>query len=282
MRKYFIHNVETENGPFDIEQLKTMQIKSETPIWYEGLQNWTIAGNVDELKSIIVSSSTPPKFENFSQQNANINPPIYSKTNFANNQNVIPKKNKTLRNVLIGVGLLVLTLILIDLFGGSANSEPTYNENEEFIGVDSSAVAVDEEKDRINEQLTIKKRNYRNNFEKYIRVSTNQYTYNELGGISNLDVIVTNDTDYVLDEVNVNVDYIKDNGDIFKSEIVTLNNIPAHQNKSASAPESNRGTSVEVRMDGITSKKMHFCFYATNGIGTYSEPENPNDPYFCK
>lgn len=40
----------------------------------------------------------------------------------------------------------------------------------------------------------------------------------------------------MLNEVNVNVDYIKDNGEIFKSEIVTLNNIPAHQNKSASAP----------------------------------------------
>jgi hypothetical protein len=281
MRKYFIHNGETENGPFDIEQLKSMQIKSETPIWYEGLQNWTVAGNVEELKTTIISTSTPPKFENFTQQNSNVHPPSFRKTSFETNQNFEPKKSKTLRNVLIGV--VVLAIVFIGLSIATNNSEPTYNENGEFIDVDSVATsAVDEERNRINEELTIKNRNYRNNFEKYIRVSTNQYTYNELGGISNLDVIVTNDTDYMLDEVNVNIDYIKDNGDIFKSEIVTLNNIPAHQNKSASAPESNRGTSVEVRMDGITSKKMHFCFYATNGIGTYSEPENANDPYFCK
>jgi hypothetical protein len=281
MRKYFIHNGETENGPFDIEQLKSMQIKSETPIWYEGLQNWTVAGNVEGLKAIIISTSTPPKFENFAQQNSNVHPPSFRKMSFETNQNSEPKKSKTLRNVLIGVGVLALLFIGITI--ASNNSEPTYNENGEFIGVDSSATSViDEERNRINEELTIKNRNYRNNFEKYIRVSTNQYTYSELGGILNLDVIVTNDTDYMLNEVNVNVDYIKDNGDIFKSEIVTLNNIPAHQNKSASAPESNRGTSVEVRMDGITSKKMHFCFYATNGIGTYSEPENSNDPYFCK
>ena len=281
MKRYFIHNGETENGPFDIEQLKSMQIKSETPIWYEGLQNWTIAGNVEDLKSIIISTSTPPKFKNFAQQNSNVHPPSFRKTSFEPNQNFEPKKSKTLRNVLIGVG--VLAVLFIGLSIASNNSEPTYNENGEFIGVDSAATSVvDEERNRINEELTIKNRNFRNNFEKYIRVSTNQYTYNELGGISNLDIIVSNDTDYMLDEVNVNVDYIKDNGDIFKSEIVTLNNIPAHQNKSASAPESNRGTSVEVRMDGITSKKMHFCFYATNGIGTYSEPENANDPYFCK
>jgi len=276
MRKYFIHNGEAENGPFDIEQLKLMQIKSETPIWYEGLQSWTVAGNVEELKAIIISTSTPPKFENITQQNSNVHPP-----SFESNQNFEPKKSKTLRNVLIGVGVLVIVFIGLSI--AMNNSEPTYNENGEIITVDSAATsAVDEERNKINEELTIKNRNYRNNFEKYIKVSTNQYTYSELGGISNLDVIVTNDTDYMLDEVNVNIDYIKDNGDIFKSEIVTINNIPAHQNKSASAPESNRGTSVEVRMDGITSKKMHFCFYATNGIGTNSEPENANDPYYCK
>lgn len=280
MRKYFIHNGETESGPFDIEQIKTMQIKSETPIWYEGIQNWTTAGNVEELKLIVISTSNPPKFEKFTQQNTNVNPPSFSKQNYENNQNVIPKKSKTLRNVLIGLGVAALLLISLNLI--SKNSEPIYKENGEFIGVDTAAVTLDFEKDRINEELTIKNRNYRNNFEKYISVSTNQYTYNELGGISNLDVIVTNDTDYMLGEVIVNIDYIKDNGGIFKSEILTLNNIPAHQNKSASAPESNRGTSVQVRMDGIRSKKMHFCFYATNGIGTYTEPENSNDPYFCK
>ena len=281
MRKYFIHNGETENGPFDIEQLKSMQIKNETPIWYEGIQNWTIAGNVEELKSIIISTSTPPKFENFSQQNTNINPPKFNQTQQKEIEKE-PKKKNILGSILFGIGVVGAIFIVGILIFGSSNSENNYDKNGQFIGIDSSAISVDEDKDRINEELTIKNRNFRNNFEKYIKVSTNNYSYNELGGISNLDVIVTNETDYMLDEVNVNVDYIKDNGEIFKSEIVTINNIPAHQDKSASAPESNRGTSVEVRMDAITSKKMHFCFYATNGIGTYVVPDNANDPYFCK
>lgn len=281
MRKYFIHNGETENGPFDIEQLKSMQIKNETPIWYEGIQNWTIAGKVEELKSIIISTSTPPKFENFSQQNTNINPPKFTQTQQKEIEKE-PKKKNILGNILFGIGVVGAIFIVGVLIFGSSNSENNYNENGEIIGIDSSAIAIDDEKERINEELTIKNRNFRNNFEKYIKVSTNNYSYNELGGISNLDIIVTNNTDYMLDEVNVNVDYIKDNGEIFKSEIVTINNIPAHQDKSVSAPESNRGTSVEVRMDAITSKKMHFCFYATNGIGAYTEPENTNDPYFCK
>jgi hypothetical protein len=279
MRKYFIHNGEIEKGPFDIDQLRTIQIKSETPIWYEGIPNWTVAGNVEELKSIIIPASTPPKFEKFAEQNTSINPPSFTTPNYGNNQNFAPKKNKTFRNILIGFGVLALFFIVVAI--ASDDSESYYNENGEFVG-DVSPAAADAERDRINQELTIKNRNYRNNFDQYIRVTTNKYTSDAFGGISNLDVIVTNDTDYTLNEVNVNVDYIKDSGEVFKSEIVTLYNIPAHQNKSASAPESNRGTSVEVRMDGLKSKKMHFCFFATNGIGTYSEPENPNDPYFCR
>lgn len=279
MRKYFIHNGETEKGPLDIEQLRTIQIKSETPVWYEGLPNWTFAGNVEELKSIIISASTPPKFEKLAAQNTSVNPPSFTAPNYGNNHNFVPKRNKTLRNILIGFGVVAVFFIVVAI--ASDNSESYYNENGEFVG-DVTPVAADAERDRINQELTIKNRNYRNNFDQYIRVTTNEYTYDALGGISNLDVIVTNDTDYTLNEVNVNVDYIKDSGEVFKSEIITLYNIPAHQNKSASAPESNRGTSVEVRMDGIKSKKMHFCFFATNGIGTYSEPENPNDPYFCR
>lgn len=276
MRKYFIHNGETENGPFDIEQLKSMQIKSETPIWYEGLQNWTVAGNVEELKAIIISTSTPPKFENFTQQNSNVHPPSFRKTSFETNQNFEPKKSKTLRNVLIGLG--VLAIVFIGLSIATNNSEPTYNENGEFIAVDSAATSViDEERNRINKKLTIKNRNYRNNIEQYVVANTNRYTYNELGGISNLDIIVTNNTEYLLDEVNVNVDYIKDNGGIYKSEIVTIYNIPAKQDKSVSAPESNRGTSVDAKIQTISSKKLHMCY-----DNTFAPKAGEIDPYFCK
>ena len=276
MRKYFIHNGETENGPFDIEQLKSMQIKSETPIWYEGLQNWTVAGNVEELKAIIISTSIPPKFENFTQQNSNVHPPSFRKTNFETNQYIEPKKSKTLRNVLIGVG--VLAIVFIGLLIATNSSEPTYYENGEFIDVDSSAASVvDEERNRINEELTIKNRNYRNNIEQYVVANTNRYTYNELGGISNLDIIVTNNTEYLLDEVNVNIDYIKDNGGIYKSEIVTIYNIPAKQDKSVSAPESNRGTSVDAKIQTISSKKLHMCY-----DNTFAPKAGEIDPYFCK
>ena len=35
-----------------------------------------------ELKAIIISTSTPPKFENFSQQNSNVHPPSFKKMSY--------------------------------------------------------------------------------------------------------------------------------------------------------------------------------------------------------
>ncbi|MDI6048648.1 DUF4339 domain-containing protein [Flavobacterium sp. XS2P24] len=274
MKKYFIHNGQCEVGPFDFEQLKTMQLKNETPIWHGGLQNWTTANNIEELKSILNSNVSPPKFENFTQQNSN--PPIFSNPVYENNQNFAPKKKKTLRNILIGVGVLSVLFFGLIIYA-STNYEPNYDENGELIIIDSSAVSVDDEQDRINEELTIKNRSYRNNIEQYVEASTNQYSYNELGGISNLDIIVTNNTEYLLNEVNVAVDYIKDSGGIYKTEIVTIYNIPAKQDKSASAPESDRGTSVNAKVQSISSRKLHMCY-----DNSFAPKAGEIDPYFCR
>lgn len=275
MKKYFIHNGQSEIGPFDFEQLKTMQLKNETPVWFEGLQNWTTANNIDELKTIISCTTLPPKFENFIQQNSNINPPLFSKPIYENNQNNIPKKNKTLRNVLIGIGFLGVIIIGL-MFFAMAKSDENYKQNHEYSSVDTTAIALDTENTTINNELTEKNRTYRNNIEEYVVSNTNQYSYDELGGISNLDIIVTNNTEYSLDEVNVAVDYVKDNGGIYKTEIVTIYNIPAKQDKSASAPESNRGTSIITKIQSITSKKLHMCY-----DNTFAPKAGEIDPYFC-
>jgi hypothetical protein len=273
MRKYFIHNGQNEIGPFDFDQLRTLQLVNETPIWYEGLQNWTTANNIVELRPLINNNVSPPKFENFTPQSSN--PPLYSKSVVENNQIFAPKKKKTLRNVLIGVGVLAALFFGLAIYA-STNSEPTYDENGEFISSES-VDSQDAEKDRINAELTEKNRSYRNNIELYVGASTNQYSYNEFGGISNLDITVTNNTKYLLNEVNVEVEYIKDNGGIYKTEIVTIYNIPAKQDKSASAPESDRGTSVTTKVQSISSKKLHMCY------NNYIVPKAGEiDPYFCR
>jgi hypothetical protein len=49
MKKYFSHNGEEPNGPFDVEDLKKKNINRETLIWYEGIDNWIVADKIEEL-----------------------------------------------------------------------------------------------------------------------------------------------------------------------------------------------------------------------------------------
>lgn len=64
MKNFFIHNGKEQLGPFDINDLKSRDIHGDTPIWYDGLDDWTTASKVDELKEILRTITPPP----FSQQ----------------------------------------------------------------------------------------------------------------------------------------------------------------------------------------------------------------------
>ncbi len=60
MKKYFIHNGNNQESPFDIEELKLKGVSENTPIWYEGIDDWTTANNVDELKGVLKKATPPP------------------------------------------------------------------------------------------------------------------------------------------------------------------------------------------------------------------------------
>lgn len=54
MTYYFIKDGDIEYGPFTIKQLKTKSIQKSTPVWFAGLEEWTAANLVYELKELFV------------------------------------------------------------------------------------------------------------------------------------------------------------------------------------------------------------------------------------
>src|SRR5258705_7860141 len=60
MKQYYFNDGTSQQGPFTIEELKGKNISPETPVWYDGLPEWTTAGQLGELKDIFVH--TPPPF----------------------------------------------------------------------------------------------------------------------------------------------------------------------------------------------------------------------------
>lgn len=290
MRLYFIHNGQNEEGPYELEELKLKAIKGDTPVWYEGLRNWTTANDVQEIRSMLASKHTPP--------------PLFGKTNhvafesnsphsnlFDADDNSFQTKVRKFKYPIIVGGVAVVVSVLGILFYQNSKNDETIDmlqnhvaAQDQFIQTTQNELSLKEqqeaekeaERKRINAAITAKNRNYRNNWFNYISVERSSFNYREIGGIYNLEVIVTNDTEYMLDEVEVQVGYIKSNGGYYKTETVHVYNVPSHSAKSAAAPDSPRGTSVSTEIMGILSKKMHFCYAAGNWANS------SDDPYFCK
>ena len=111
MKKYFLHNGTEQQGPFDIEDLKTKNINKDTSIWYEGLDNWTTADKIDELKELL-KTTTPPPFG----EPKKTPPPIQKPTPKTETSTQPKKKSRTglwvtlivVAALLIGGGIMVV------------------------------------------------------------------------------------------------------------------------------------------------------------------------------
>ena len=62
MKKYYIHQNDRQEGPFSLEELKVKHLTGETPIWHEGLPEWTTVKNLAEVNVLIPVA--PPPFKN--------------------------------------------------------------------------------------------------------------------------------------------------------------------------------------------------------------------------
>ena len=61
MKKYFLHNGTESSGPFSFDELRTLKITKTTPVWFEGMEKWKYAGDIEELYELV--AITPPPFQ---------------------------------------------------------------------------------------------------------------------------------------------------------------------------------------------------------------------------
>jgi hypothetical protein len=61
MKKFYYSDGITKNGPFTFEELKKKEINPKTLIWYEGLKDWMIASEMEEMKPILELIPPPVK-----------------------------------------------------------------------------------------------------------------------------------------------------------------------------------------------------------------------------
>ncbi|MBR5087421.1 MAG: DUF4339 domain-containing protein [Muribaculaceae bacterium] len=72
--EFFIIMNDQQQGPFTLEQMSNLNIMADTPVWHEGLSDWTTAENVKELSHLVAyaprvgdNASAPPNTATISQ-----------------------------------------------------------------------------------------------------------------------------------------------------------------------------------------------------------------------
>src|SRR6218665_1197937 len=112
MKKYFIHNGSTQHGPYDLDELKKKNINKDTPIWSEGIPEWTTAGQLDELSSLFLV--TPPSLSQ--------NPPVF-KGAPVNEKSRERGKSKTALYAGLTIGALAIVVVMM-MVGNNPNAIP--------------------------------------------------------------------------------------------------------------------------------------------------------------
>lgn len=94
------------------------------------------------------------------------------------------------------------------------------------------------------------------NSRKKVSISTNNFNVGLFGGIDNLELTINNNSAYKLDLIAVQVDYVRANGEIVKSEIITANSIMPHKSKTIKVPASKKGIKVDYRVKELRSRSF--------------------------
>ena len=126
--------------------------------------------------------------------------------------------------------------------------------------VDSTAMAAAMMIAHPAESPNIKKELVKNNIADYVSLSGNNYSVGTFGGISELQLTVSNKSVYPLDLVVVEIQYIQSNKKIFKTETLYFRNIGAGSALMEEAPKSSRGVKVQYKITLINSKELGLAY----------------------
>ena len=82
-------------------------------------------------------------------------------------------------------------------------------------------------------------------------LSANSYKVGMFGGISDLEITVNNPSSTPVDKAVVQVEFLKPNGNVVKTQLLSVENISAGGTKKISVPSSSRGVTIRYKIVGV-------------------------------
>jgi tetratricopeptide (TPR) repeat protein len=141
MKHYYYAKNEQRLGPFTIDELKTNRLKKSTLVWTEGMQDWTSANDIEELKDILISE--PPPLPKKTTATPTIETIQFKQTPTPVTSTTFDLTyDKNTEATVIGVLLLVVPLI-IKLSGAiTFDTEESYNQAKVFLSIASLVISI--------------------------------------------------------------------------------------------------------------------------------------------
>lgn len=96
----------------------------------------------------------------------------------------------------------------------------------------------------------------RNNITDYVTAEPNNYKHSDLGGIYGLVISIRNTTDYMLEDVRVELTYIKANGGVWKNRNLDFEMLSPQSVGTIKVPDTDRGVKVKVRVISVKSNVL--------------------------
>jgi len=255
--KVFIRINDENIGPIDIGKIDQYEITKETPVWSEGLSEWTTAGEFEPLSGYF--KSTPPEFV------------IQSSKNEVKNDKSSDKNSSRLILFLLLALLGIASIVAIII-----TNQNSSNQTSDYVKLDLSdnnsrgETSLDGNSEPAVDPITERNINIRNNWKDYITVNRSSYNYSKLGGISNLAIIVTNTTPYTISNVQVRVKILTVNGYVFRTKYLFFNDIKAKSKQQQFVPPTNRGVNVKYDIVSASSKGLRFRWSEDDHVGNGS------------
>ncbi|MDQ6610166.1 MAG: DUF4339 domain-containing protein [Bacteroidota bacterium] len=269
MNAYYLHDGRNELGPFTIDNLRKQKLTRNTPIRLEGKNNWAPAEKISGLKELVAPSKI--------RRPKDIVPAmVESITGFTQ------QRPKTAYGILLCVALLAAISIysVNKKVSKSAATKvlktPVAIPLQPVVPPALPAVITEKKVVVVENPKVDKEKDARLHWNKLFTAANSSYGIGFLGGIKDLKIIITNLSNYPVEEAVAKITYIKASGGIWKTKLVSIYNVPAHDVKEQMVPDVARGKKVTVRLEKVVSKKLKFSYTVGKKIS------NPGDPYFAE
>jgi len=188
---------------------------------------------------------------------------------------------------IIAIGLISIAFILFLVSRSSKNGtelkSSQHETNQKNLQNQQNPVQGDD--------LGKKNLEFRNNWYKYISVNCIGYQPYHPEGIKDWTLTISNNTDYKLDYVKVEISYVLANRQVYQTKPFVFRDVDAKATKTEKIPESDKGITIKWNITEMKATPLSFCYdfeydALINKKGKFATPGglsgNPDDPWKCK